>query len=146
MWSSRLFWKLFLSYAVLNLAATVTFVVIVSGWQQDQAQHKTPDVIVLDLMLPVIDGLEVCRRLRSSPTTRDVLIVMLTAKSEESDQVPFPRSTKVRRQPILPIAVTTRLEWNDTHGDLDHSPPTLAHFNRSSPCNLFPVARSSGPR
>ncbi len=36
MWSSRLFWKLFVSYAVLNLAATVTFVVIVSGWQQDQ--------------------------------------------------------------------------------------------------------------
>ena len=36
MWSSRLFWKLFVSYTVLNLAATVTFVVIVSGWQQDQ--------------------------------------------------------------------------------------------------------------
>lgn len=36
MWSSRLFWKLFISYTLLNLAATVTFVVIVSGWQEDQ--------------------------------------------------------------------------------------------------------------
>ena len=53
----------------------------------NQALHITPDVIVLDLMLPVIDGLEVCRRLRSNAAMRDVLVVMLTAKSEESDQV-----------------------------------------------------------
>jgi len=53
----------------------------------NQAKRKTPDVVVLDIMLPVIDGLEVCRRLRANPTTRDVLVVMLTAKSEESDQV-----------------------------------------------------------
>lgn len=38
-------------------------------------------------MLPVIDGLEVCRRPRASPEMRDVLVVMLTAKSEETDQV-----------------------------------------------------------
>ncbi|MCA9163774.1 MAG: response regulator [Pirellulaceae bacterium] len=52
-----------------------------------QAQLKTPDFIILDLMIPVIDGLEVCRRLRSDPVTRDMMIVMLTAKSEESDQL-----------------------------------------------------------
>jgi two-component system phosphate regulon response regulator PhoB len=52
-----------------------------------QAQLKLPDLVILDLMLPVIEGLEVCRRLRSDPATRDILIVMLTAKSEESDQV-----------------------------------------------------------
>ena len=39
------------------------------------------------LMLPVMDGLEVCRRIRSNAITRDILIVMLTAKSEEFDQV-----------------------------------------------------------
>jgi len=52
-----------------------------------QAQQKSPDIIILDLMLPVMDGLEVCRRLRSDPQTRDVLILMLTAKGEESDEL-----------------------------------------------------------
>jgi two-component system phosphate regulon response regulator PhoB len=52
-----------------------------------QAQLKTPDMVLLDLMLPVIDGLEVCRQLRADPATRDVLILMLTAKSEESDEL-----------------------------------------------------------
>lgn len=52
-----------------------------------QALRKTPDLILLDLMLPVIDGLEVCRRIRANATLSDVLIIMLTARSEESDQV-----------------------------------------------------------
>lgn len=52
-----------------------------------QAQMKAPDLVVLDLMLPVIDGLEICRQLRSDPSTQELLILMLTAKSEESDQV-----------------------------------------------------------
>ena len=52
-----------------------------------QAEVKVPDLILLDLMIPIIDGLEVCRRLRSNAVTRDILIVMLTAKSEEFDQV-----------------------------------------------------------
>ena len=52
-----------------------------------QAQLKLPQLIVLDLALPVMDGLEVCRRLRSDPATRDVLILMLTARTEESDQL-----------------------------------------------------------
>jgi two-component system phosphate regulon response regulator PhoB len=52
-----------------------------------QAQLKTPGIIILDLMLPVLDGLEVCRRLRADPVTRGALILMLTAKSEETDQV-----------------------------------------------------------
>lgn len=52
-----------------------------------QAQLHLPDLIVLDLMLPVVDGLEVCRRLRASPQTKDILILMLTAKGEESDHL-----------------------------------------------------------
>jgi two-component system, OmpR family, phosphate regulon response regulator PhoB len=52
-----------------------------------QAQSKLPDIILLDLMLPVVDGLNVCRRLKNDPLTRSSLVVMLTAKSEESDEI-----------------------------------------------------------
>ncbi len=52
-----------------------------------QAQVKLPDIVLLDLMLPIIDGIEVCRRLRADASTRGMLIVMLTAKSEEADQL-----------------------------------------------------------
>ena len=53
----------------------------------NQAHRKTPDIVVLDLMLPVIDGLEVCRRLRADAAMHDVRVIMLTAKAEETDQV-----------------------------------------------------------
>jgi DNA-binding response OmpR family regulator len=52
-----------------------------------KAKLKLPDLIVLDLMLPIMDGLEICRRLRADPVTRGVLVLMLTAKGEETDQV-----------------------------------------------------------
>jgi two-component system phosphate regulon response regulator PhoB len=51
------------------------------------AETNPVDLIVLDLMLPGIDGLEVARRLRQTPATKDVPIVMLTAKGEEADVV-----------------------------------------------------------
>ncbi len=51
------------------------------------ARRQPPDLIVLDLMLPSVDGLEVCRRLKNDSKTRDVPIIMLTAKSEESDMI-----------------------------------------------------------
>lgn len=52
-----------------------------------QAQRKSPDLLVLDIMLPVLDGYEVCRRLRSSQAAQNMPILMLTAKSEESDEM-----------------------------------------------------------
>jgi DNA-binding response OmpR family regulator len=48
---------------------------------------RTPDLIVLDLNLPVLSGLEVCRILRSRPNTASVPIIMLTARTSESDRV-----------------------------------------------------------
>ncbi|HNS20737.1 MAG TPA: response regulator [Sedimentisphaerales bacterium] len=51
------------------------------------ARAQTPDLIVLDLMLPGIDGLEVCKRLKANPTLQQIPVVMLTAKGEESDIV-----------------------------------------------------------
>jgi two-component system phosphate regulon response regulator PhoB len=52
-----------------------------------QAKLRSPDLIVLDLMLPMVDGLEICRRLRADPVTRNILVLMLTAKTEETDEV-----------------------------------------------------------
>jgi two-component system, OmpR family, phosphate regulon response regulator PhoB len=52
-----------------------------------KAQTNPPDLILLDLMLPGMDGLEVCRQLRASKQTSRVPILMLTAKGEETDQV-----------------------------------------------------------
>ena len=51
------------------------------------ARERTPDLIVLDLMLPGVDGLEVCRKLRKDPKTASVSIIMLTAKAEEVDRI-----------------------------------------------------------
>ncbi len=53
----------------------------------NQALSVMPDIILLDLMIPVIDGIEVCRQLRAESTTRETPIIMVTAKSEEVDQL-----------------------------------------------------------
>ncbi len=52
-----------------------------------QVRSDPPDLILLDLMLPAMDGLEVCRSLKSRDATADVPVIMLTAKGEESDIV-----------------------------------------------------------
>ncbi len=52
-----------------------------------RARSLLPDLVVLDLMLPRIDGLEVCRRLRADATTQHIRILMLTAKGDEIDEI-----------------------------------------------------------
>src|SRR5262245_27145206 len=52
-----------------------------------QAAAQTPDLFILDLMLPGIDGLDVCRSLKGDSKTRHVPVIMLTAKGEEADIV-----------------------------------------------------------
>jgi two-component system, OmpR family, alkaline phosphatase synthesis response regulator PhoP len=51
------------------------------------AGSKLPDLIILDLMLPGIDGLEVCRRLKGDSKTASIPVIMLTARGEETDIV-----------------------------------------------------------
>lgn len=53
----------------------------------NQAQLKLPDLILLDVMLPVMDGIEVCRALRAGEETHDLLVMMLTARAEEADEL-----------------------------------------------------------
>lgn len=53
----------------------------------EQVARQAPDLIVLDLMLPDLEGLEACRRLKSDPATQRLPIVMLTARSDIADRV-----------------------------------------------------------
>ncbi|TGE40064.1 response regulator transcription factor [Desulfosporosinus fructosivorans] len=66
------------------------YLVSVAKDGQEALQHvenDQPDLLVLDLMLPGMDGLEVCRKLRSNPKFQQIPIIMLTAKGEEFDKV-----------------------------------------------------------
>ncbi|HOT61446.1 MAG TPA: response regulator transcription factor [Treponemataceae bacterium] len=72
-----------------NLAKEGFAVVSVSSGEEAirAARKDKPDVIILDLMLPGISGLDVCRRLKEDPETGRIPIIMLTAKTEDADVV-----------------------------------------------------------
>ncbi len=53
----------------------------------EKARKKTPNLIILDLMLPEMDGKDICRALKSNPLTQSIPILMLTAKAEETDRL-----------------------------------------------------------
>ncbi|MHA6287328.1 phosphate regulon transcriptional regulator PhoB [Maricaulis sp. CAU 1757] len=64
--------------------------VAVAGDGEDaliQAEEITPDLVMIDWMLPKVSGIEVCRRLRSRQETANVPIIMLTARGEETDRI-----------------------------------------------------------
>ena len=65
----------------------VVEVALSGGQALKLASEQTPDLIVLDLNLPVLGGLEVCRLLRTRPATAKTPIIMLTARTTESDRV-----------------------------------------------------------
>jgi len=50
-------------------------------------EEEAPDLVILDWMLPLMSGIEVCRRIRRRPESKDLPIIMLTAKGEETDRV-----------------------------------------------------------
>ncbi len=80
-----------------DILALLHYNLIKAGYNADCASHgeealesiavKKPDIILLDLMLPGIDGMEICRRLRDDETTSEIPIIMLTARGEEEDVV-----------------------------------------------------------
>jgi DNA-binding response OmpR family regulator len=113
-----------------TVAEVVTGYLQRAGYQVDRAAdgHQAlagaaagrPDLVVLDLMLPGLDGLEVCRRLRATEHGADLPVVMLTAKGDEADRIlglelgaddyvtkPFsPRELVLRIQSVLRRAGT----------------------------------------
>lgn len=80
--------------AILEL---ISFNLLKEGFSVDTAmdgqealakmERNTPDLVILDWMLPGLDGLEVCRRIRRNPHTADLPVIMLTARGEEMDKV-----------------------------------------------------------
>jgi len=95
-------------------------------------EERQPDIVILDWMLPKISGLEVCRRLRARSETRNIPIIMLTARSEEVDRVrgletgaddyitkPFSANELVARvRAVLRRIRPALAEDEATHGDI----------------------------
>lgn len=52
----------------------------------NKAQEELPDLILLDVMMPGLSGFEVCERLKNDPKTKNITIIMLTAKGQQSDR------------------------------------------------------------
>ena len=53
----------------------------------EKALNELPDLILLDLMLPGIDGIDICNKLKNKDRTKDIPIIMLTAKGHETDKI-----------------------------------------------------------
>lgn len=77
-----------------------------------KAQSESPDLIILDVMLPGIDGFEICNRLRADPATAKIKILMFSAKTQETD-----RQTGIRvgaddylTKPAAPAEIVARVE------------------------------------
>ncbi|HKO07394.1 MAG TPA: response regulator, partial [Alphaproteobacteria bacterium] len=98
--------------------------------------EDAPDIVILDWMLPLMSGLDVCRQLRRRPETRNIPIIMLTARGEEGDRIrglnsgaddyitkPFsPRELVARIRAVLrrsrPALAEERLSFSDIVMDL----------------------------
>ena len=85
--------------------------------------ERRPDLVLLDWMLPLVSGIEVCRQVRRSPETRDLPIIMLTARGEEGDKIRALNSgaDDYITKPFSPTELTARL-----NAVLRRSRPALA--------------------
>jgi two-component system phosphate regulon response regulator PhoB len=110
----------------------------------ERAREAHPSLIILDLMLPGMDGKEVCKTLKSDPRTQSIPVLMLTAKSEEVDRIvgfelgaddyvtkPFsPRELVLRVKAILrrkeaPPAESNRIQIGDLSIDIERHRTTV---------------------
>jgi two-component system, sensor histidine kinase and response regulator len=93
-----------------------------------RVQKKLPDLILLDLMMPEMDGLEVCRRLKADPPTRSIPIIFLTASNEMSHLVQGLEAGAVDyvTKPFNPPELLARVR---THLELKHARERLREMN-----------------
>ena len=74
------------------------------------AKKHLPQLVILDLMLPGLDGFEVCKELRRSPATKNIPILMLTARGEEMDRVVGLRFSSLQTsKPSRPGSIRSRI-------------------------------------
>jgi CheY-like chemotaxis protein len=73
---------------------------------------KTPDVIVMDLAMPRVDGWEATRRIKSNPRTKHVYVIILTARSEQDDldRARLAGADEICMKPCLPSELLRRIE------------------------------------
>ncbi len=107
----------------------------------ESVQEEPPDLILLDIMMPDMDGWEVCQRLKADPLTKDILIIFLTAKGHVEDEVRGFRMGAVDyiTKPFEPIVVQSRLA---THLELKRKRDLLANLSALDGLTGIPNRRS----
>jgi two-component system, OmpR family, alkaline phosphatase synthesis response regulator PhoP len=77
-----------------------------------KAQAEAPDLVILDVMLPGIDGYEICHRLRANPATAGLLILMFSAKAQEIDKETGMKvgADDYLTKPAAPAEIVARVE------------------------------------
>ncbi|BDG61358.1 response regulator [Caldinitratiruptor microaerophilus] len=73
------------SLALRHTAGAEVFVACDGASALRQAREKAPDVVLLDVMLPDMDGYEVCRRLKADPATRAIPVIFLSARAQQKE-------------------------------------------------------------
>ncbi len=98
----------------------------------DAAKARRPALVILDLMLPGQDGIEVCKRLRADAETRNIPIVMLTAKGEESDVIVGlgVGADDYVTKPFSPKELISRIGAVLRRGDLKEDRPAVSRIER----------------
>lgn len=116
-------------------------------------EERKPDIILLDWMLPYVSGIEICRRIRRNPETRDLPIIILTARGEEDDRIrgleagaddyvvkPFSPSELVAR--VRAVLRRTRPAFDKdslTYGDITMDLTTHRVSRNDAPVDLGPT-------
>jgi two-component system cell cycle response regulator len=113
------------------------------------AHDERPDIILLDVMMPRLDGFEVCRRLKADPETRDIPVVMVTALSEAADRVRGLEAgaDDFLTKPVNDIALLARVRslvrLRRTMEEWRHRENVYGHF--STLMDVHPAMELEGP-